>query len=106
MYAIIADGSHQYRVEEGQTLEIERQPSLSDDAATMDFDRVLFIGDHPDGSKIGHPTVDGAKVTASVVGEVKGQKIIIQKLRRRKNYRLKKGHRQKYLRIRIDKIEA
>ena len=106
MYAIIADSSHQYRVEEGQILEVERKKDLPEDAKTIEFDRVLFVGDVDDGPKVGQPVVENARVIASVLGEVKGQKIIIQKHRRRKNYQLKQGHRQKYLRIRVDKIEV
>lgn len=106
MYAIIADGSHQYRVEEGMILDVQREPDLPDDAKTLTFDRVLMIGDTEGGPKIGQPVVAGAKVQATVVTEFKGEKIIIQKFRRRKKYALKKGHRQKYLRVQIDKIEA
>ncbi len=105
MYAIISDGSHQYRVEEGLVLEIERK-DLAEDTKTIEFDRVLFVGDSDDGPKVGTPVVEGAKVTASIVAEVKGIKLVIMKYRRRKNSRVKKGHRQKYLRIKIDKIEA
>lgn len=86
-------------------LEVERK-DLPEDASTVEFDRVLLVGDLEDGPKVGQPTVDGAKVTASVMSEVKGPKLTIQKHRRRKYYRLKKGHRQKYLRVKIDKIEA
>ncbi len=105
MYAIISDGSHQYRVEEGQVLEVERK-DVPEDTETIEFDRVLLVGDLEDGRRIGQPVVEGAKVTASVIGEIKGRKITIQKLRRRKNSRVKKGHRQKYLRVKIEKIEV
>lgn len=105
VYAIISDGPHQYRVEEGQTLDIETK-KLPDDATTVEFDRVLLVGGVEDGPTVGQPVIEGARVTASVLGTVKGDKITIQKLRRRKNYRLKKGHRQKYLRVRIDRIET
>ena len=105
MFAIISDGSHQYRVEEGQLLDIERK-DLAEDATTIDFDRVLLVGGSEDGLRIGQPTVEGAKVVAAIVEEFKGDKLIIQKRRRRKGYRLKKGHRQRYLRVKIDKIEA
>ncbi len=105
MFAIISDGSHQYRVEEGQLLDIERK-DLAEDAKTIDFDRVLLVGGTEDAVRIGQPTVEGAKVVAAVVEEFKGDKLIIQKRRRRKGYRLKKGHRQRYLRVKIDKIEA
>ena len=66
----------------------------------------MFVGSSDDGPKVGTPVVEGAKVTASVIAEVKGVKLVIQKYRRRKNSRVKKGHRQKYLRIKIEKIEA
>ncbi len=105
MYAIISDGSHQYRVEEGQTLDVERK-DLPEDAATVEFDRVLLVGGGEDGVRVGRPVVENAKVTASVLGEIKGDKLVIRKYRRRKNSRRKTGHRQKYLRVRIDKIEA
>ncbi|RME41452.1 MAG: 50S ribosomal protein L21 [Planctomycetota bacterium] len=105
MYAIISDGPHQYRVEEGQTLDVERK-DLPEDAATVEFDRVLLVGGGEDGVRVGRPVVENAKVTASVLGEIKGDKLVIRKYRRRKNSRRKTGHRQKYLRVRIDKIEA
>jgi large subunit ribosomal protein L21 len=66
---------------------------------------VLAIGGET-GLKLGQPTVSGAKVTASVVGLEKGEKIFIQKFRRRKNYEVRTGHRQKYTRIKIESIDA
>ena len=103
MYAIISDGAHQYRVEEGQVLEVQRK-DLPEDAKTYEFDRVLLIGDLEDGPKIGQPVVEGAKVTASVLGEIKGDKLVVQKHRRRKNSSTKRGHRQKFLQLRVEKI--
>ena len=76
MYAIISDGAHQYRVEEGQILELQRR-DLPEDAKTIEFDRVLLVGDIEEGARIGRPVVEGAKVTASVMGEFKGEKITI-----------------------------
>lgn len=105
MYAIIRDGEHQYRVQEGDFLEVQRR-DLPEGQSEVEFDRVLLIGDVEGGPKIGLPHVGSSKVTASVVGEVKGEKLVIQKFRRRKNYALRQGHRQKYLRVRIDKIHA
>lgn len=105
MYAIISDGPHQYRVEEGQQLDVELK-DLPDDAKTIEFDRVLFVGGGSDGPRIGQPIVEGAKVTASVVTEFKGEKLHIQKYRRRKTYKRRTGHRQRFLRVQIDKIEA
>lgn len=103
MYAIISDGGFQYRVEDGLEFEIQLR-DLPADAKTIEFDRVLMVGNLPDGPQIGQPLVAGARVTASVLGEVKGDKQIIQKFARRKGYHLKKGHRQRYLRVRVDKI--
>ena len=104
MYAIISDGAHQYRVEEGQVLEVQRK-DLPEDTKTYEFDRVLLVGDIDDGPKIGRPVLEGVKVSGTVLGEIKGDKVVIQTIRRRKNYSLKKGHRQKFLQVRIDKIE-
>lgn len=105
MYAIISDGAHQYKVEEGQRFEVQRH-DFEDGADSITFDRILMVGGLPDGPKLGHPTVEGAKVTATILGEIKGDKLIIQKFRRRKGYHLKKGHRQRFLQVRVDKIEA
>ncbi len=103
MYAIIADGPHQYCVEEGQVFEVQRK-NLDEDAKTIEFDRVLMIGGPGEVAMIGTPTVEGAKVTASIVAEVKGPKLVIVKYKKRKNSRTKKGHRQKFLQVKIDKI--
>ena len=104
MYAVIEDGSHQYKVEEGDTFEVQRH-DLADDQATIEFDRVVMIGDGAD-STIGRPYVEGAKVVAKVVREVKGDKIDVIKFRRRKTYRRKTGHRQKYLQVKVEKIHT
>jgi large subunit ribosomal protein L21 len=86
VYAIISDGPHQYRVEEGQELDVERK-DLPDDAQTIAFDRVLFVGGADGGPRIGQPIIDGAKY------------------RRRKTYKRRTGHRQRFLRVKIEKIE-
>ncbi len=67
---------------------------------------MLAIGGGESGLKLGQPVVAGAKVTASVVGLEKGEKIFIQKFRRRKNYEVRTGHRQKYTRIKIESIDG
>ena len=105
MYAIIADGSHQYRVEEGTTFEIQLQ-DLPDDAKTITFDQVLVVGGTGEEAKIGTPTVEGATVTANVLREIKDDKIIVQKFRRRKNSATKTGHRQRLLLVTVDKINV
>ncbi|MCO6438298.1 MAG: 50S ribosomal protein L21 [Phycisphaerae bacterium] len=103
MYAIVSDGAHQYKVHEGLMFEVQRK-DLPEGTKSIEFDRVLMVGDVDGGAKIGTPTVPGAKVTASVVGEIKGDKVIIQKFRRRKGYSVKTGHRQRYLQVKVDKI--
>lgn len=103
MYAIIADGGRQYKVEEGQELEIDYREISTGEQLT--FDQVLAVSGE-EGLKLGQPTVDGACVTAEVLGPIKGEKIFVQKLRRRKNSRRRTGHRQIFTRIRISKISA
>ena len=103
MYAIIADSGKQFKVEEGQELEIDYRDLEA--GAKIDFDQVLAVG-NDSGLKLGKPTVDGAKVTAEVVAHSKGPKLEIQKFRRRKNSRRRTGHRQKYIKVRISKISG
>ena len=103
MYAIIADSGRQFKVEEGQ--EVDGDLRDAEAGSTITFDQVLAVsGD--DGVKIGKPTVDGASVTAEVLGEVKGKKIYVQKFRRRKNSRRRTGHRQHYPTLRIESIKS
>ena len=103
MYAIIADGGRQYKVEEGQELDIDLRDADSGDEIT--FEQVLAVsGD--DGVKVGQPVVEGASVTAEVLTEVKGNKIYVQKFRRRKNSKRRTGHRQRYTCIRVSKISG
>lgn len=103
MYAIIKDGGRQYKVEEGQELDIDYRDVTSGDTVT--FESVLAAGEG-EGLKIGRPTLDGATVTAEVITATQGEKLVVQKLRRRKNSRRKTGHRQLYTRVRIGKIDA
>lgn len=103
MFAIIRTGGKQYKVQEGDTLLIER---LEGDAgSTLEFDHVLAIGDDTK-SLIGAPYVEGASVSASIVDHPRGDKIIIFKKKRRHNYRRKTGHRQDLTRIEISAIMA
>ncbi len=103
MYAIIQDGGRQYRVEEGQELDLDyRGLSVGDE---LTFDRVLAFRDE-EGLKLGRPALESASVTAEVLAVRQGPKIVVQKLRRRKNSRTKTGHRQMLTRVRISKIEA
>ena len=104
MYAIIEDRGGQYNVREGDTVEIQRL-DIPDDADKIVFDRVLMVGEGQN-TRIGQPYLEDARVTASVKEEVKGDKITVIKMKRRKGYRRKQGHRQRYLQVHIDKIEA
>jgi len=101
MYAVIRDGSRQHKVEPGDIVNLDRRDAESGD--TMDLDDVLLVADDDD-VRIGTPRVDGAVVKAVVVGEVKGDKIIVFKYKRRKDSRNKTGHRQRYTQVRIDEI--
>ncbi len=105
MYAVIEDSGQQFRVCEGDVLDVDLR-ELAENEKEVSFDRVLLVSDDAD-IKVGTPLVDGAKVTAEVVqDEVKGEKVHIYRLRRRKSSRKKTGHRQRYLRVKISKIEA
>ncbi len=104
MYAIIATDGKQYRVEEGQELEIDFCQAESQ-GTKITFDRVLALS-AGDGLKLGKPTIDGASVTAEVVGSQFGDKLVVQKLRRRKNSRRKTGHRQVFTTVRIESISG
>jgi large subunit ribosomal protein L21 len=101
MYAIIADGSHQYKVEEGQELTINYRDVPAGEK--FNFDSILAIGGDGD-AKLGSPLVKGATVAAEVLGPEKGEKLVVQKMRRRKNFRRKTGERHIFTRVRIGKI--
>ncbi len=102
MYAIISDSGRQYKVEPGQTLDVDLREGVEAGDALI-FERVLAVGGD-EGFRLGQPLVAGASVSATVVDVVKAEKIYVQKFRRRKNSRRRTGHRQKYLRVRVDAI--
>ena len=102
MYAIIATGGKQYKVAEGDIIKIEK---LGVEAGeTVTFDKVLAVNNGE--LSIGCPTVEGATVTATVVKEGKGKKVIVYKYKRKTGYHKKNGHRQLYTQVKIDKINA
>jgi large subunit ribosomal protein L21 len=103
MYAIIADGGRQYKVEEGQELEVDYRELAKGDELT--FDRVLAVGGDGD-LKLGTPQVEGVSVSAEVLGVSFGDKLTVQKFRKRKNSRRRTGHRQMHIRVRINKITS
>lgn len=101
MYAIIQTGGKQYRVEKGDQIEIER---LSIESGAVEFKEVLMLNDGKT-ALIGTPHVAKCLVKGEVLGETKGPKVISFKYKRRKNYRRKVGHRQKYAVVKITDIE-
>ena len=102
MYAVIKTGGKQYRVSEGQKLRVEKLPGSADDKIT--FGEVLLVsGDSP---KIGQPLVKGASVAAEITAQARGEKLIVFKFKRRKNFRRKNGHRQLYTELKITGISA
>jgi large subunit ribosomal protein L21 len=101
MYAIIASDGRQYKVQTGDEIQVDLREVQAGDPVT--FDRVLLVGGDG-GVKVGKPTVAGASVAAEVLGQEMGDKIYIQKMRRRKNMRRRTGHRQMYTRVRIGQI--
>ena len=103
VYAIIQTGGKQYRVSQGDVIDVERLPGAV--AEEIQFDQVLAVGDEA-GFRVGRPFVDGAAVRASVVGQVKGPKLVVFKYKRKVNYRRKTGHRQLLTRVRIDQIQG
>lgn len=102
MYAIIATGGKQYKVSEGDVIYVEKLGAEA--GAEYTFDQVLMVSG--DEVKIGNPTVEGATVTASVVGDVKGKKVIVYKYKRKTGYHKKQGHRQAFTKVEIKKINA
>lgn len=103
MYAVIVTGGKQYKVSEGDTLFIEKLDV--EEGASVTFDQVLMAGEG-ESVTVGAPTIDGATVEAKVVKNGKAKKIYVFKMKRKKNYRRKKGHRQPYTKVEITKINA
>jgi large subunit ribosomal protein L21 len=103
MYAVIKTGGKQYRVAANDVLEIEKV--AGDAGAKVEFNEVLMVGGDA-GAKIGAPFIAGAKVTAEVVEQGRGPKVIAFKKRRRKNSRRKRGHRQELTTVKITHISA
>ena len=102
MYAILESGGKQYRVTAGDTLDVEKlDVSVGE---TVELKNVLMIVDG-DQVKVGTPTIENAAVIGHVVDHVKGKKIYVFKSKKRKGYRRKTGHRQKYVRLHIDEIK-
>ncbi len=104
MYAIVNIQGKQFKVREADTLFVPHVPGHSADD-TLVFDRVLLIANAED-IHVGTPTVEDATVTATILRHVKGDKVIVFKKKRRKRYRVKRGHRQQYTQIRVDSLSS
>ena len=103
MFAVIKTGGKQYRVRVGDRISVERL--ASDDGIEITIDRVLLLGG--DGStRVGTPTVAGAKVTATILENKRGEKVIVFKKKKRKGMERKRGHRQELSVIKINSIKA
>ena len=105
MYAIIEDSGTQIKVSEGDVIKVALR-EMPADVATVTFDRVLAVGGTDDGTKVGQPMLEGAKVTADVLARERDDKVMVTKFKRRKGYLRRKGHRQDYLKVKITSIQA
>lgn len=104
MYAVINDRSRQHTVREGDEILCDLGPDLVP-GQPVAFERVHLVGDEGD-VRVGKPFVEGARVTGEVLGEEKGKKLVVFRFKRRKNVRVKQGHRQGYARVRITALEG
>ena len=103
MYAVIRSGGKQARVAPGDTLRLEKL--AGDVGDSIELSDVLMLGEEGE-PRVGTPLVDGAKVRGTILAQGRGDKIIVFKMKRRKGYRRKAGHRQSYTEVRIDAIEG
>ncbi len=102
MYAIIATGGKQYKVSEGDIITIEKLDSQAGESVT--FDQVLGVCNRK--LRVGEPYLKGASVDATVLEQGRGKKVVVYKYKRKEGYHKKKGHRQCYTKVRIDKINS
>jgi large subunit ribosomal protein L21 len=103
MYAIVKSGGKQYKVCQGEVLRVEKIPG--DVGSSVSFDKVLMFSDG-ENVNVGQPMLDNVTVNGHIVEQGKAKKIIVFKYKKRKRYRKKQGHRQKYTAVKIDSIEA
>lgn len=103
MYAVFEDGSHQYRVQEGDFVQVDHRQGVAGDE--LIFGKVLLIAGDGEPT-LGAPEIAGARVVAKIVNQFRAKKIIIQKFRRRKNMRRRRGHRQPYTTVQIVSLAA
>ena len=103
MYAVIRTGGKQARVAPGDSIRLEKLAGTVGDP--VELAEVLLVGDEGE-PRIGTPLVEGAKVIGTITAQGRGPKIIVFKMKRRKGYRRKRGHRQAYTEVRVEKIEG
>ncbi|MBU4484509.1 50S ribosomal protein L21 [bacterium] len=103
MYAVIETGSKQYRVSKGDVIQIEKLDGEKSDKIT--FEKVLMTGGR-DEPKVGKPYLDGVKVEGEITKQGRSRKVLVYKKKRRKGYEKKRGHRQPYTEVKIDKVGA
>ena len=103
MYAVVRTGGKQVQVEPGQSVRVEKLPGAVGDE--VEIGDVLLLGGEGE-PRIGTPVVDGAKVVGTITAQGRGPKLIVFKMKRRKGYRRKTGHRQAYTEVRVDRIEG
>ena len=104
MFAIVEISGHQYKVSPEDTVFVDRQAVDAD--SKVEFEKVLLVSDDKGNVSIGKPVVEGAKIEATVVDHVRGDKIVVFKKKRRKGYKVTKGHRREFSQIRVDKISV
>jgi len=103
VYVVVETSGKQYKVSAGEIIDVDKLPL--EVGEKIELDRVLLVADGEE-VRVGQPTIEGARVLATVTDHVKGPKIIVFKYRPKERYRLKKGHRQAYTRLMIDEIVA
>lgn len=101
MYAVITTGGKQYKVSEGDVIDVEKLGI--EEGSEVKFDKVLLLGDENE-TRLGKPYIKDAYVTAEVIANKRARKVIVYKFKRRKNYRRKKGHRQHLTQLKIKQI--
>lgn len=103
MYAVVRTGGKQVRVQAGEAVRVEKLAGEVGDR--VELDQVLLVGGEGE-PRVGRPLVDGARVHATIQAHGRGEKLVVFKMKRRKNYRRKRGHRQDYTELRIERIDA
>lgn len=103
-YAIVEDSGTQFKVEPGDKFEIDLR-DLPEGATTLTFDKILLVSSEK-GVKVGQPLVAGATVTAKILGQIKGEKIFVERFTRRKGFVRRYGHRQQYLAVQVEAING